>query len=264
MKIGFCLHKEWIVDSPDLIRRLDELGYDGVEVWAQGFEKGGLEGVQAALAPYSLEVISVNPYFDFTTSEDTYAESQKIADRYIEYARALDCHLVRAFTSKMRSIPTSDDASPDQWERAIRGLTEICDRAAPEGITLVLEVHYGDGQLMDTSAATLRILEGVGRRNLTVNLQPLLRGETQLESAERLGPQVTHLHANAWKGEWGNFTFMDEGDEDFEALLRAVRSHGFDGCVSIEHASSDPIGFAEHNIVYLRSLFEKLEGHHRF
>jgi sugar phosphate isomerase/epimerase len=124
----------------------------------------------------------------------------------------------------------------------------------------VLEVHAGDGQLVDTSAATLRILTEVDRPNLTVNLQPPLRGETLKESADRLGPHVTHLHANAWKGEWGNFVYLDQGDEDFEAFLRNVHSHGFDGYISIEHAMSDPIGFAEHNAAYLRELIEKIEG----
>ena len=37
-KIGFCLQKDWVVSKSDLVARLAELGYDGVEVWAQAFD----------------------------------------------------------------------------------------------------------------------------------------------------------------------------------------------------------------------------------
>lgn len=259
MKIGFCLQRD-LISNPELLARLDELGYDGVEVWAQAFDTAGLHGVARALEPYEFEVASVNPYFDFTTSEETYRDSLRIADEYIGYARHFGCTRIRTFTSRMGSIQTSDAAEPVHWERGINGLREVCERAVPHGIQAVMEVHFGDGQLYDTSDATLRLLKEVDRENLTVNLQPPLRGETLQESAERLGPHVTHLHAHNWEGGWGNFRYLDEGDEDFEAFLRTVRRHGFDGYVSIEHAVSDPFGFAEHNVAYLRDLFSRIEA----
>ena len=258
MKIGFCLQRDLIHD-PRLLARLDELGYDGVEVWGQAFDAIGLDGVEKTLEPYRFEVASVNPYFDFTTSDDSYQESLRIADEYIGHARHLECTRIRTFTSKMRSIETSVAAEPAQWERGINGLREVCDRAAPYGIQAVMEVHFGDGQLYDTSDSTLRLLREVDRDNLTVNLQPPLRRETLQESAEKLGRYVTHLHAHNWEAGWGNFRYLDEGDEDFEAFLRIVHGHGFDGYVSIEHAVSDPFGFAEHNVVYLRDLFTRIE-----
>lgn len=259
MKMGYCLQRDLMWDSK-LLARLDELGYDGVEIWGYSFDERGLDGVAKAVEPYSFEVASVNPYFDFTTSDEAYDESLRIADEYIGYARHFGTTRIRTFTSKMNSIETSDAAEPEQWERAIKGLQEVCDRAAPHGIQAVMEVHFGDGQLYDTSESTLRLLKEVDRSNLTVNLQPPLRGETLQESAERLGPYTTHLHAHNWEGGWGNFKYLDQGDEDFEAFLRTVRKHGFDGYVSIEHAVWDPYGFAEHNAAYLKDLFARLES----
>ena len=257
MKAGFCLHKDWLVTKPELVKHLDELGYDGVEIWAQAFEAVGIDGVEKIVAPFGFEVASVNPYFDFTSSDDAYDASLAIGDEYIEYARRLGCERMRTFTSKMNSLETSDAAEPAQWEKAIRGIREVCDRAVPHGIQCVLECHYSDGQLLDTSDSVLRILRGVDRPNLTVNLQPPLRGETLQESARRLGPHVTHLHAHNWIGGWGHFTYLDQGDEDFEAFLKTLRDCGFDGYLSIEHATADPFGFAEHNIRYLRDLFAR-------
>lgn len=258
MKTGFCLPRDWLVSKPDLVKRLDELEYDGVEVWAQAFEAAGIEGVEKAVAPFGFEVASINPYFDFTTSDESFEESLKTGDEYIGYARRLNCSRIRTFTSKMKSFESSDEATPEHWDRAFRGIRELCDSAAPHGIQCVMEVHYGDGQLYDTSESALRILKGVERPNLTVNLQPPLRGETLQESAEKLGPHVTHLHAHNWIGEWGTFAYLDQGEQDFEGFLGILRNHGFDGYISIEHATEDPFGFAEHNRAYLRKLFERL------
>ena len=258
MKTGYCLMKDWLVTKPRLVKTLDRLGYDGVEVWAQTFDILGVEGVEAALAPYRLEVASVNPYFDFTSSQESYDASLAIADEFIGYARRLNCSRIRTFTSKMNSFKAADEAESEHWERAVRGIRETCDRASPHGINCVMEAHFGDGQLYDSSENVLRILDEVGRPNLMVNLQPPLRGESPLKSAERLGPHVRHLHAHNWKGGWGAFTYLDRGDVDFEAFLGILRGHGFDGYVSIEHASKNPFGFARHNIRYLRRLFEKL------
>ena len=260
MKVGFCLSGNWLLSRPDLVARLDELGYDGVEIWAHAFEEAGIDEVEKIVSRYRFETASVNPYFDFTSSENAFEKSLKTGDEYIEYARRLGCKRIRVFTNEKEVFSTGDDASPEQWDQAIEGVREICDRARPHGIGCVLEVHYGDGQLCDSSATTLKMVQGVGRSNVTVNLQPPLRDETPYESAENLGPHVTHLHAHNWIGGWENLTYLDEGDIDFERFISILRGHGFDGYISIEHAAKNPFGFAEHNIRYLRGLIEKLES----
>jgi sugar phosphate isomerase/epimerase len=240
------------------LKRLDELGYDGVEIWAQAFEAGGIEGVEAAVAPHSFEVASVNPYFDFTSAEESYERSLNLAAEYTGYARRLGCSRIRTFASMLGSFTSSREAKSEHWERAINGIRELCNLAAPHGIRCVMELYMGGGQLFDTSDATLRILRGVNRPNLTLNLRPPLPGESIQESVERLGPYITHLHANNWKGAMENYVYLDEGDIDFGAYLAALCRHGFDGYVSIEHAHRDPFGFAEHNIGYLRKLIREV------
>lgn len=259
MKVGFCLHRNWLGERPDLVKLLDELGYDGVEIWQQAFEVLGLEGVKEALKPYRLEVAAINPYFDFTTSEESYRESIESAEKYVEYAVELNCVRLRTFTSKMGSFKSSEEAQPIHWERAINGIRSVCDMASKYGIMCLMEVHYGDGQLYDSSDSTLKIIKAVSRNNLAVNLQPPLRGETPYESAERLGRYVKHLHIHNWIGGWGKFTFLDSGDVDIPKFLRILRKYGFDGYMSIEHATWKPTEeIASHEIKYLRHLIESL------
>jgi sugar phosphate isomerase/epimerase len=260
MKTGFCLHGAWLVERPELLQVLDEVGCDGVEIWPAAFDAVGLEGVQEIVARYRFGVAALNPYLDFTASDESWRASVELAQTYLGYAAALGCDRVRTFTSKMGTFATSDEAEPIHWERAITGLREVADRAAPLGISCVLEVHAGDGQLYDTSDATLHIVEGVDRPNVIVNLQPPLRGETPMESAERLGSHVQHLHAHNWHGGWGHFAYLDSGDEDFPAFLDLLRGHGFDGTISIEHATwRDTLEIARHEIPYLQGLIAARE-----
>ncbi|HIE29729.1 TPA: sugar phosphate isomerase/epimerase [Candidatus Poribacteria bacterium] len=255
MKAGFCLHGTWVIERPELLKVLDEIDCDGVEIWQQAFEAIGLKGVVEKIEPYSFEVAALNPYMDFTTSEESFSESVKLAETFLDYASALDCKRIRTFTSKMGSFKTSDEAEPVHWERAIKGIQTVADMAAEKDILCTMEVHAGDGQLYDTSEATLRILEGVDRKNVIVNLQPPLRGEDALDSARRLGAYVQHLHAHNWRGGWGKFTYLDSGDVDFPKYLDILRGHGFDGYISIEHASyRDTIEIARHEIPYLKRL----------
>lgn len=259
MKVGYCFSGNWFVTKPELVKLVDELGFDGVEIWAQSFEEAGYDRIKEIMSSLRLEVASVNPYFDFTTSEETYQSSLKVAEEYLGYAQGLECKRLRVWASPRKAFASHKEAEPIHWERAIRGIRELCDMAAPLGITCVLEVHHGDGQLFDSSDATLRILEGVDRPNVTVNLQPPLLGEEPLESARRLGPHVTHLHAHNWRGGWGRFTNLEEGDYDFEEFMRILCGYGFDGYISLEHTSRDPEGVARHEIRYLRGLIARLE-----
>ena len=49
MRLGFCLHKDWTLSQPELLRRLADLGYDGVEVWGQACVGKVLQSLERAL-----------------------------------------------------------------------------------------------------------------------------------------------------------------------------------------------------------------------
>ena len=120
---------------------------------------------------------------------------------------------------------------------------------------------------MDTTDSTLRLLREVNASNLGVNLQVPLKGEDILESARKLAGHVIHLHAHNWIGKvnWlheSKMTFLDSGEQDFEGFVRILHEKGFDGYISIEHASHrgrhDPMETAKHEILYLKDLIKRL------
>lgn len=156
------------------------------------------------------------------------------------------------------------DATSEQFEQGVRGLRMIC-RMAPE-LTSVLELH--PGSLMETVDGTLKLIEAVECDNLRVNLQvPLHDASIDVyRAAELLGDYTVHLHAHNWIGNPAedHLVCLADGDYDFPRFLSILRSHGFDGAVSIEHADQlgrdNPDETAAREARYLKALFKEYEA----
>ena len=256
MKAAFCT--KWIADTQEEMERaipvLAEMGYDGLEFWEQYLSSADLGWLKKTMDSLGLEIVQICPYFDFTTSSQTWDQSIRDAERYVGYSLELGRPFIRTYTGNSGSA----DASGEQWDACVSGLRRICEMGRPHGIVFPLETHqfiHGGPNLTDTSATTLRLLKDVGMDNLKVNLQtPLLR-ESVFETAEQLGEHVVHVHAHNWTGSWPNLTFLDAGDVDFARFIRVLRRKGFDRYISIEHGDHHPpYDTAAHEIRYLKRL----------
>jgi len=240
------------------IALVGRLGYDGIEFWKQYLDHADLDWVRGACEARGLTVVQICPYFDFTTSPESYEEALREAERFVDYARRLGALHVRAYTGRTGSAEATDE----QWERAVRGLRLVCEMAAPFGVGVLLETHqliHSPARLTDTSAATLRLLAPVDHPNLRVSIQTPLVGETPEYTAEQLGSVVADVQAHNWIGatatSWGKLTYLDAGDLDFAAYMRVLVRQGFDGYISVDHPNHDPWEqTAEREIRYLRRL----------
>jgi sugar phosphate isomerase/epimerase len=257
--MGFGFTREIAERCIDLV---GDLGYDGIEFWKQYLDQADLGWVRRACAARNLQIVQVCPYFDFTTSRETFEATLREAETFVRYARELGALYVRTYTGKTPSAEATDE----QWERCVEGLRIVCDMGAPHGIEFPLETHqtiHSGPCLTDTSATTLRLLRLVDRPNLRVALQTPLVGESPYESAERLGPELVQVQAHNWIGataeSWGTLTYLDAGDLDFAEYMRIVdRSNGdqgFTGWISIDHPNHHPWEeTAAREIRYLRRL----------
>ena len=253
MKTGFCTNVFRDEEMYPALRALSEMGYDGVELWDSFLSNTDLDRLGTYLTELKLEVLQICPYFNVTGTEEQLEQTMESAREYLKIAQLLNCHLIRTFTGSVSSA----DVSPDIYQQAVKALREICALGRPQGVLFVLETH--EGSLMETGPATLRLLNDVGADNLRVNLQVPLDGgrEDVFRSVELLGKYTVHLHAHNWIGSWPNFTFLEDGDYDFEQFLQALREKGFDGAVSIEHGNHSglpPLEIARREIAYLKPL----------
>ena len=120
---------------------------------------------------------------------------------------------------------------------------------------------------MEDSPATLRLLRGVDRPNLTTNLQLPLVKEDWTVSVAALSHTTTHIHIHNWTEDLGvgDLTFLEEGKFDWEPVVRhLVKDLGRSVCLSVEHADHgkrhDPWETAQHDGPYLRELRERILG----
>lgn len=258
MKAGFCTNVFKSDEMEYAIRRLAELGYDGLEFWQQYLDNVDIKWLKDLMDELKLETAQVCPYFNFTGTEEEWKESINLAKRYIGIALTLNCKRIRIFTGHIAGSSATDI----QWEMGIKGVRELCDLGLEHNLDFILEMHYDS--LMDTSDNALRLIEGVDRPNLKINLQVPIDGEDIFYSAQKLGKYTAHLHAHNWITRDGkiNYTFLDSGEIDFERFIKTLQEEGFDGYISIEHALHHPVWeTAEHEIRYLKNIIGRLSGY---
>jgi len=256
-RIGICYPMNWDVKQlRGQLTRLSQFGYDGVEFWPVNLDQMEIAELAEILQETGLACAQICPYFDFVHGREKLDETMWVAERYVSWSMQLGKPLIRVFTGPGVG---AESATTEQWDASFWGLQRICDMAAPHGIRLALECHTGS--LMEDAPSALRLIEGVGRPNLGVNLQlPLKSGREPIyTSIEQLGHVTWHMHAHNYTALVnGTMLPLGEGVLDYRAVLARLIAKGFQGYVSIEHANHegtrDPWEIAEIEGEYLTNL----------
>jgi sugar phosphate isomerase/epimerase len=259
MKLSFCTiafqKNKWGQDRtletplPAILPVLAAAGYDGVEIWephVHDFRDAALDDLRRQLADLRLAVPMLSPYFDFTTSEETAAQSLADARRALVVARRIGATGIRCFTGKT----ASQDATPEQWARAARCLQTLADESAADGIAWVLEIHSWN--LMDTIAGTQRLLRETDRKNVGIIYHPGNLLPDYIGAIDVLAPAIKHVHAHNRRD--GKGSGLAEGELDYRQIIPRLRQVGYTGYLSVEWFGDDAPGVARKEAVYLRSL----------
>lgn len=259
MRVSFCSigfqEKKWgkdvTIDRPlrEIIPLLREGGYDGVEIWYPhvGTLKGDeLAAVRDQLRDAGLAVPMLSSYYNFTTSDETCAESLAHGREVLEKAVYLGARAIRIFTGKTASA----DATPQQWYRCVAALQKLADAAAPHGIRLACETHAWN--LMDTLDSTLELMHRVSRTNVGVILQPSTFKEDYLRATMALASFAVHVHATNSKD--GKGSGLAEGVMDYRMIIQKLHMAGFRGFVSVEWMGASPEEKVRTEGPYLKGL----------
>jgi sugar phosphate isomerase/epimerase len=178
-------------------------------------------------------------------------------------------------------LPDMEGLWPAQFEHSIapfwRALSAWAEYAAP-GVRICLELHPGTSIYNAESFTRLREVTG---DNVAVNLDPShfwWQGIDPLATIDRLGDAIGFVHGKdtllhpdrialhgvldfRWPADadampW-HFCAVGAGrpPDEWAALLRALREHGYDGPISIEHEDPnlDPPAGIEASIAGLRA-----------
>src|SRR5437764_10850946 len=89
MQVSFCMmgfgYTQEIAERCIALVGRHGLGYDGIELWKQYLDHADLAWVRRSCEANGLAIVQVCPYFDFTTSQQTYEDTLREAERFVEY-----------------------------------------------------------------------------------------------------------------------------------------------------------------------------------
>jgi sugar phosphate isomerase/epimerase len=228
-------------------------GFDGVEPWGRPphvphpYDGDPMRRIAEAVRSRGLTVSQYGSYAN-PLSDDF---KQAMADA-LRAASDLRTDMIRVWAGRCGS-----KAAPEaDWKAAIEGLRLFSDRAADQGVRLVLEMH--NGYLSDCAAGSLRLVEEVDRANFRLNYQPNFTHDAArvLAEAAKAAPFVLAVHAQNYMNPGSNTrALVSEGFVDYPAVVRLLKDTGFDGYLEVEFVREEAPEQALHaDAAALRSL----------
>ena len=156
------------------------------------------------------------------------------------------------------------------WADAREQYAQVASIASDLGVKALVELHHAG--LVPSASAAVRLLEGLDPESVGVihDVGNLVREghEEHGMGLQILGPYLAHVHvknaawypvgtredgSTVWEACWAA---LRDGMVNLGAYLETLRTHGYDGWISLEDFSTGAPGpqRAENNLAYLRRL----------
>lgn len=236
-----------VILPEELIPKLAEWGYDGIELWGgraykPGQPKWGLEGrsegemrnLKRLVDEYGLEVPAVSTYFKFTAGDEAYKRSIETGRRYCELARLFGARIIRVVGEGV----SSSEMTEEKWRVFIRGLRDLAALGDEYDVTFGLELHGHTPH--DTVLGQLRCIWQADSPRIRVLYQPttisLLEPEIdQMWALDKLFPYIVHVHIHAFTSfECDVLRSGWNGHVHWSQILGELKRRGYSGFVSVE------------------------------
>ena len=238
-------------------------GFDALEVTARPPHLDPEAGIATARAQGRLvraagvDVVAYGSYLGRLEQNEA-----RHAVREVALAAALETSLLRVWAEPLGPDPTD-------LEPTLAWLIPACDAAASEGITVVVERHLGS--FADTPERIGELFDRVDRANLALNYQvldalPQDRIAEQAADCAELAGRAAYFHLKNYRapddgGPLQPGGSLEEGVLDYRAILTAAHDAGYEGPMTLEFLSWDPIPTEEklaRDMAYLRKVSAEL------
>lgn len=250
------------LDLPEFVRHAAALGYRRVMLAGKrphlsplDYDERAVEALRDVLRETGVQAAVVAAYVDLAGGPAAEVPYQELQIAYVErltrLGAALGAKIVRVFTA----YEADGRPSTILWNSTVRALQEMCDRAAPSGVTIALQNHH---DLAVATPALLELLNDVSRPNCKLGFDawsPALRGENLYEAARAAAPH-TAITTNADYVRFDRFAYRPElvnyeprgpalvravpfgdGFIDYDAFFAGLRDGGFRGPATYEMCS---------------------------
>jgi sugar phosphate isomerase/epimerase len=222
-----------------------EAGLDGLEVTARPPHMDPDAGVPAArqvgehVRASGIEVIAYGSYLGRPGRA-----TPELAKQEVELAAALETPLLRVWAEPM-------EGDPNDMRPVVEWLRVACDAAAEVGVTVVAERHFGS--LADTPDRIDALFAAVERDNFALNYQvldflPPSEIDAQPADTALLIRRARYFHLKNYRtnpndpaGPLAPGGSLEGGVLDYEAILHTALGAGYDGPLTFEFLSFEPI-----------------------
>ncbi|MDP6039268.1 MAG: sugar phosphate isomerase/epimerase [Candidatus Latescibacteria bacterium] len=228
---SYGVHRTMTIDQ--LIPRLGELNYDGVEVWGKDLENASEDRVleiKAAADAQGLQVCATSPYFDFVPGGERWRKGVEACRTHCAQARALGATIMRY--REVDYIPSAD-MDNKMWSSCIDGLKALAGLAMPD---LIVGIECHENLPQDSPENITMMIEKIGMPNVKVIFQPSsYMGKDQLGILDQLYEHVVHVHLGnrpkvSGKAADGSDLKCDLGDPDgvmdYDSIFADLKKRG--------------------------------------
>lgn len=261
------------LNLPDFLRKAKTLGYDGVMLMAKrphlsvlDHDAKACDDLRRLVRGLSLKVVCLAGYNDFTLGSDRpdipAREMQILYVRALaRLAQALDCSLIRVFTS-YDDLRTPYD---QQWAAAVAALKECAQQASAFGVTLGVQNHHDTAVHYETM---FDLLEEIAEPNCKAMFDawaPALHGMDLEAAVLKMAPYIAHTTVAdyvrrprfRYQPALVNYTRetdsiravpMGEGFIDYRTFFKTLQKIGYQGYVAYEMCSYLKGGGSEANL----------------
>ena len=247
---------------PEFVARAGQLGFSSVMLMGKrphlsplDATPGFMKTLRQALDDARVQCDVIAAYTHLAPSAAAEVPAIEMQVSYVEslcrIGAELGASIIRVFTAY---TPEGQDLQAS-WTRAVTTIREMCDRAAPHGLTVAIQNHH---DLALHTDALLELLADVDRPNCKLGFDawsPALRGEDLVEAARKAAPhtvlttngdyirvpryryQPALVNYERQTPDWVRAVPFGTGFIDYGKFFRALREGGFDGVAAYEMCS---------------------------
>lgn len=253
---------EFSNDTLELIPRIADLGYDGIEIpfisldvidtaaTRQALEASGLGATGCAVLIPGTNLIS-----------DDAAERQAGVDRLkqcVSIAAEIGADAVAGPLYAPVGHMAGRGRTDEEWSRAVAGLREAAECADDAGIFLAIEpLNRFETYFLNTAADASAMVDAVGHDALKVQLDTFHANIEEKSTADAIrscGSRLGHFHASeSDRGVPGT------GQVDWTGAFGALNEIGYNGWVTIESFARDIQELCAAAAIW-RDIYDSAEG----
>ena len=220
-----------------LLGRIQEWGFDGVELFLSPEEPADIPWVKRTLDHLKLErtSCSVLPRQAHLVSGDPEVRARGVdylgrcVERTIEMGGSLICGPIYAGLGVM----TGSHRTEEEWKRAVEGLRSVARRAEKLGATLCIEpLNRFETYFLNTLQDASRLVHEIGAPNVRIHFDTFHANieEKQPAAAVRsVAKDLGHVHISE-----NDRGIPGTGHVDWRGIVSVLREVGYNGWLTIE------------------------------